>query len=64
MRKVLKMIGIVLVGLIVLLVVALVSGLIYERLSESRDAARFPAPVDSRGRVAGGARAAGGFVFK
>ncbi len=44
MRKVLKMIGIVLASLIVLLVVVLASGFIYERLSESRDATRFPAP--------------------
>jgi hypothetical protein len=31
-RKVLKMVGIVLVGLIVLLIVVLISGLVYERL--------------------------------
>jgi len=43
-RKVLKMVGIVLVGLIVLLIVVLISGLVYEILSESRDAERFPAP--------------------
>jgi len=52
-RKALKWIDIVLPGLIVFLVVALVSGLIYERLSENRDAARFPAPgqlVDVGGR--------------
>ncbi len=46
MRKVLKMTGIVLVGLIVLLVVALAGGFIYERLSEARDAERFTAPGD------------------
>jgi hypothetical protein len=44
MRNVLKMIGIVLVGLIVVLVAALAGGFIYERLSEARDAERFTAP--------------------
>jgi hypothetical protein len=43
-RKVLKMVGIVLVGHIVLLIVALAGGFIYERLSEACDAERFTAP--------------------
>ncbi len=44
MRKVFKWIVIVLAGLIGLLIVTLVSLFIFERISETRDAANFPAP--------------------
>ena len=46
MRNGLKMIGIVLVGLIVVLVVALAGSFLYERFSEARDAERSTAPGD------------------
>ncbi len=44
MRKVVKWIVIVLAGLIGLLVLVLVSGVIYEKVSGNRDVANFPAP--------------------